>query len=256
VVTRPLRTLTELDTGSQLIERIWDDGEPKAPTSFLRALSHSGGFVAGAYGDGELVGISFGFLGLEGDELYLHSHITGVAPTFRGRSVGFALKQFQRAWALARGIQTITWTADPLVRTNMHFNVVKLGTTIVAYHQDFYGPLRDTLNAGQESDRVVMRWELASARAERAAEGNPVPPARADGNVILRAGPESEPATAPADGEVLRAWIPPDIVRLRAERPACAHAWREALRHTAGRALAEGYRADWITADGWLVLTR
>ena len=46
--------------------------------------------------DGELVGVSFGFFGLDERELHLHSHITGVDRALQGRSLGFALKQFQR----------------------------------------------------------------------------------------------------------------------------------------------------------------
>ena len=66
------------------------------------------------------------------------------------------------------------WTADPLVRGNAFFNLVKLGATMVAYHENFYGLLEDGLNAG-DSDRVVLRWDLASDRAVRAAEGPPEP---------------------------------------------------------------------------------
>ena len=60
-------TLAELDEGSRLISRIWDDedGEPKAPTSLLRALAHAGNFVAGAFHGDRLVGVSFGFFGLD-----------------------------------------------------------------------------------------------------------------------------------------------------------------------------------------------
>jgi predicted GNAT superfamily acetyltransferase len=255
VVVRPLESLSELDAGSRLIEHIWDDGEPKAPTTLLRALSHAGSFVAGADSDGELVGISFGFFGLDGSELLLHSHITGVAPAFQSRSVGFALKQFQRSWALARGIRTIHWTADPLVRGNAYFNLVKLGASIVGYHADFYGRLQDRLNAGGESDRVVVRWELASERATRAAFGDGAAPARGEGRVLLRQRPDGEPEISDADGGRLLAWIPRDIVAIREERPASAQAWRHAVRDTVGRALSDGYRVDTITRDGWLVLT-
>ena len=256
VVVRTLDTLAELDAGSQLIERIWDDGEPKAPTSLLRALSHAGDFVAGAYADGELVGVSFGFFGLEETEIRLHSHITGVAAPSRSRSVGFALKQFQRSWALAHGIRTIEWTADPLVRGNVYFNLVKLGATIVDYHDDFYGPLRDRLNAGEESDRVVMRWELTSERSVQAAEGHSPEPARGDGAVVLSADPEGEPTTDSRADDTLLAWIPDDIVQIREESPASAHNWRHAVRRTVGSALGDGYRAETITRDGWLLLVR
>ena len=42
---------------------------------------------------------------------------------------------------------------------------------------------------------------------------------------------------------------------LRDTDPGCAGAWRQ-RRDTIGQALADGYRADEITRDGWLVLTR
>ena len=257
VVVGTLDTLPELEAASSLIERIWDDGEPKAPTTLLRALSHAGGFVSGAYDDQELVGVSFGFVGLDTSELHLHSHITGVDPRFRDRSVGYALKQFQRSWALARGITTAQWTADPLVRGNAYFNLVKLGASIVGYHNDFYGLLRDRLNAGGASDRAVVRWELISERSVRAASRPIAAPSRGDGIVILRSDGDGRPeiGTNGFDG-TLHAWIPPDIVALRQADPQIALAWRQAARATIGRALADGYRADAITRDGWLMLTR
>ena len=256
VVVRALDSLAELEAASALIERIWDDGEAKAPITLLRALSHAGNFVAGAYEGRELVGVSFGFLGLEASDVHLHSHITGVDPHFRSRSVGYALKQFQRSWSLARGITVAQWTADPLVRGNAYFNLVKLGASIVGYHDDFYGLLRDRLNAGGASDRAVIRWDLVSERSIRAASRPVAAPALGDGVVILRAGADSRPDTADELDEALHAWIPEDIVALRSTDPDLALAWRQASRDTIGRALANGYRADTITRDGWLVLTR
>jgi predicted GNAT superfamily acetyltransferase len=242
---RELTTLAELEAASQLICRIWEDDDPKAPTSLLRAMNHAGNFVAGAFADERLVGVSFGFYGVHHGELHLHSHITGVDGAFRGRSVGFALKDFQRSWALDRGLGTIIWTADPLVRSNAVFNLAKLGATMVAYHENFYGLLDDGMNAG-ESDRVVLRWDLTAERA----------PAGEDGCVVLRARADGSPEVAEPKGEILRAWLPPDIVRLREDAPGDAVAWRDAVRATVGRALADGFRGEWISRDGWLVLRR
>lgn len=258
VVVRTLDTRAELDAASNLVEQIWQDGEPKAPVSLLRALVHAGSFVAGAYDDRELVGISFGFLSLDESELHLHSHITGIAPESRSRSLGFALKQFQRSWVLSRGMCTVQWTTDPLVRGNLFFNLVKLGAAIVSYHDDFYGPLRDRLNAGEQSDRVVVRWDLVSERVIRSMNGNATVPAPVEGTVILSEGAEGEPVTGGGNGDrtTMRAWIPNDIVGMRELRPELAHAWRHAVRDTIGRELDSGYRAEQITRDGWLVLTR
>jgi len=258
VEIRVLDTLAECEAASRLVARIWADDESKAPPSLLRALAHADNFVAGAWSGGELVGISLGFFGIDEGELYLHSHITGVHPVLQGRAVGFALKQFQRAWALAHGAPTVRWTADPLVRMNMYFNLVKLGATIVTYHDDFYGRIVDGLNSGEESDRVEVFWDLASERVASAAER--ATPAAAEpeteGTVILRADSSGAPAISSSDGDALLAWIPDDIVGLRESDGRAAHAWRRALRDTVGRSLSDGYRAEAITRDGWFVLTR
>ena len=123
---------------------------------------------------GRAVGVSIAFFGQEGDHFHLHSHITGVDPRRQNKSLGFALKQFQRSWALARGTASIRWTADPLVRRNLYFNLCKLGATIVDYYPDFYGPLLDGVNGDGASDRVLLNWELASSRAVEAAEQPPL----------------------------------------------------------------------------------
>lgn len=258
VEIRVLRTLPEFEAASRLVSRIWADDEPKAPASLLKALSHADNFVAGAWSSTELVGISLGFFGIEDGELYVHSHITGVHPVLQGRAVGFALKQFQRAWALEHGAPTVRWTADPLVRMNTYFNLMKLGATIVAYHDDFYGRIVDGLNSGEESDRVEVCWDLASERVTAAAERT-APAARAPdtaGTVILRADSAGAPAVSSADGDALLAWIPGDIVQLRESDMRTANAWRRALRDTVGRSLSDGYRVDAITRDGWFILTR
>ena len=256
IVVRTLETVAELDGASQLICRIWDDdGDPKAPTSLLKALVHADNFVAGAFAREELVGVSLGFLGLDDSELHLHSHITGIDRAYQSRSLGFALKQFQRSWALERDLRTILWTADPLVRGNAFFNLVKLGATMVAYHENFYGLLEDGLNSG-DSDRAVLRWDLTSSRAVDAAEGRAEEPSAKVGRVVLKADEDGAPATYDAEGDVLLAWLPESIVRIRAEDPERAETWRAALRSTVARALADGYRGESITRDGWLVLRR
>ena len=256
VEIRPLDGVAEFEAGSALVCRIWDDADPKAPVNLLRALSHAGNFVAGAFADGTLVGISIGFFGADGGGFHLHSHITGVDPAFQGRSVGFALKQFQRSWALERGASTIHWTTDPLVRRNLFFNLVKLGATVVAYHDDFYGQILDGVNGSDASDRVVVRWELDSERAATAASGTVELPAGSGGSVLLRTDTAGKPEVCAADGDTLLVWVPDDIVAMRAHAPEVAHAWRLALRETAGRLLSDGYRAETITRDGWCVFAR
>jgi predicted GNAT superfamily acetyltransferase len=256
VEIRLLDSVAEFEAASRLIGRIWSDDDAKAPPTLLRALSHAGNFVAGAFGEAELVGVSIGFFGQDGDEFHLHSHITGIDPRLQNKSLGFALKQFQRSWALAHGAASVRWTADPLVRRNLYFNLCKLGASVVGYHPDFYGPLLDGVNGAGESDRVLLHWELASPRAVAAADQPPLEPAVRPGAVIVSPGTDGSPLTAPSGAETLLVWIPDDIVELRQSDPGQADAWREAVRLAIGGAVADGYRGDAITRDGWLLLTR
>ena len=78
-----------------------------------------------------------------------------------GKGIGAMIKRHQWDWAKENGFETITWTFDPLVRRNAHFNLIKLGATVLGYHQNFYGELDDGINAGEQSDRVLVRWNVA-----------------------------------------------------------------------------------------------
>src|SRR3954466_6129660 len=153
--------------GATLLADIWGSESESALVSkdVLRALAHSGNYVAGAFLDGRMVGISGGFLGQRGGHPHLHSHISGVAPDSQHRHIGFALKQHQRAWCLGEGLDRVVWTFDPLVRRNAYFNLAKLGARITEFHPDFYGHMSDDINGGEESDRVVVEWLLLSPEA-------------------------------------------------------------------------------------------
>jgi predicted GNAT superfamily acetyltransferase len=74
--------------------------------------------------------------------------------------------------------------------------------------------------------------------------------------VILQADPSGAPSVHSGDGDALLAWIPGDIVRIRESDMQVANAWRRALRDTVGRSLADGYRVEAITRDGWFIITR
>jgi predicted GNAT superfamily acetyltransferase len=255
VEIRALDEVRDVVAASRLIAEVWeDDGPAKAPPEFLRALSYAGNYVVGGFLDGALVAASVAFLGLDGGPLKLHSHITCVRPDLQGRALGFAVKQDQRAWALERGIDVIEWTTDPLVRRNGFFNLQKLGAEMVGYHVDFYGAMADGLNAGEESDRVVVRWSLRDERAVVASEGALDVPDDGEAVVILdESGASGRPAFG---GRALRAWVPADIVRMRVDERDQAHAWRVALRDSFGGAIDAGFRAIGMTRDGWYLLRR
>ena len=246
---------------ASLLSEIWATGEerPPVPAEIIRAMTHAGGYAAAATSGGELVGASFALFGLDGNGLNLHSFITGVKEGYRSGSVGFAMKQDQRAWALARGVGMITWTFDPLVRRNAYFNLVKLGAEAAAFAPDFYGAMDDGLNAGDESDRIWIEWDLGSPRAVAASRLEPeavdVAALEAEGALRrLRVGGDGEPVLEPGRGPIELVQVPEDIVAARAADPRLGLAWRRALRETLGGAFSDGYRATGITRDGWYVL--
>ena len=260
VEIRLLQEQVHFQSGATLLTDIWasESDNPPVPKDVLRALGHSGNYVAGAFLADRLVGISVGFLGQHDGEFYLHSHISGVAADLQHRRIGFALKQHQRAWSLGQGLDRVVWTFDPLVRRNAYFNLAKLGARVTEFHPNFYGRMTDGVNAGDESDRVVVEWSLLSREALRAASrvdgdrggGDPV------GEVVLRDRGDGTPEMQECSGARLAAWVPPDVVDIRRRDPELAAAWRRALRATLGRAIQSGYAATTMTRSGWYELER
>jgi predicted GNAT superfamily acetyltransferase len=74
--------------------------------------------------------------------------------------------------------------------------------------------------------------------------------------VVLRADDEGRPVVDKGDADVLRAWVPEDVVALRRDDADGALAWRAALRDTLGAAVNDGYVATNMTRDGWYTLER
>jgi len=148
---------------ADLFDKVWDVKSMVSP-EIITASVHNGGYGSVIYIDSKLVGAAFALVGralpgLNGPNL--HSHATGVLPGFVGKGIGEMIKRHQWDWAKENGFETITWTFDPLVRRNAHFNLVKLGARVLGYHQNFYGELDDGINAGEQSDRVLVQWDVA-----------------------------------------------------------------------------------------------
>jgi predicted GNAT superfamily acetyltransferase len=244
----------------ELFDRVWGaESSPVLPANLIRAITHAGNYLAGAFAGERLVGGAFGFLGQNDDEVFMHSHMTGVDPSLQRSGVGFALKLHQRAWALSRGLRRVEWTFDPLVRRNSYFNLVKLGAEIIDYHVNFYGEMPDGINHGDESDRVLVSWDLGSERVATAcAEGLPEPDIeqfrKAGAVVALDYDDMIRPVPAEVAGARLLCHIPDDVVELRNEDPDAARAWRHALRKTFVDALQDGHKARAITRSGWYFL--
>lgn len=256
VAIRQLRTSAELQECVDLFDTIWrpHDGSSIMPIEILRALSSSASYVVGAYAGDRLVGGCAGFW-CPPPSRALYSHIAGVALDARARHLGFALKLHQRAWALSNDLDTITWTFDPLVRRNAHFNVGKLGGTVRTYYVNHYGAMLDDINGGDDSDRLLLEWELASPRAVAcAALADPVPVATGLPAALV-ADTNGLPVAVDVNSPEVLVAVPADIETMRQRRPEVAAAWRLAVRDTLSHLLAAGGQVHAFDRNAGYVVT-
>jgi predicted GNAT superfamily acetyltransferase len=264
VTVRDLDGMVEHVAMIALFDEIWRSPVPLMSLEHTRAMGHTGNFLAGAFEGSDLIGACTGFFSAPpGDNL--HSHIAGVHPATRGRSVGFAVKLYQRAWALQRGLTTITWTFDPLIRRNAYVNLVKLGALPQEYLIDFYGEIDDAVNAGQGSDRLFLKWNLTAETTEACCAGKRLTVSSQvlddPGLVIaLKELANGEIYVAPAAvrdvAPVLLVQPPADIESLRKTDPELAKQWRMAVREVLGGPLAEGAYVSGMTDTGYYVVQR
>ena len=217
---------------SRVLAEVWGGDSSGMPPNLLRALAYSGNYVVGLYdtrpeagGDrrrdedettdagapGRMIGVSAAWFGTPAART-MHSHITGVLAEYQAQGLGRLLKQHQREWAFARDVGHITWTFDPLVARNAHFNLLILGAHVTDYLVDHYGAMADGVNRGDESDRLLVTWSLAAPR-----RGNP-----------------------PDDRIVATVAVPRDIEGLRGSDPAEAERWRREVRARFGELLGQG----------------
>ncbi|MFF1923906.1 GNAT family N-acetyltransferase [Streptomyces sp. NPDC058221] len=261
---RPISALADLEAACGLFEGVWKPaGESSlATTELLRAMDKAGSYVAAAFDAGtgdELIGACIGFFGPPPDGA-LHSHIAGVSARMRGRSVGFALKSHQRAWALQRGAAQVSWTFDPLVRRNAYFNIGKLAARPVQYLPNFYGPMNDGINGPDDTDRLLVEWRLAAPEVAEACHGRhrvtDAAAVRARGATFaLGAGADGRPQAHPVAGGRCLVAVPADIEQLRRSDPRTAAAWRSAVRDVLGGLLADRWRVTGFDRAGWYLLT-
>jgi predicted GNAT superfamily acetyltransferase len=224
---RLLTTAEEMAAVSTVFQQVWGSVTPLVGVELLRAISHSGGYVAAAVDSGNIVGASFGFLARHHGEPALHSHVTGILPGVQRAGVGRVMKNHQRAWAAEQGLAWVTWTFDPLVRRNAWFNIEVLRAEVAEYLVDFYGPMTDAVNARDETDRLVVAWSTdETAVAER-----------------------------PSGVDVVEVATPEDVVRLRRTDPAEALRWRRQVREELGGRMAAGATVVGFTREGSYLVT-
>jgi predicted GNAT superfamily acetyltransferase len=175
---RSFATLEQFGQCLALEEAIWGyDPADMIPRRVFLLASRIGGQVLGAFDsdarDSTPIGFAMALPGYRNGHSYLHSHMVGVLPEHRNRGIARALKLAQREDALARGIELMEWTFDPLEIKNAHLNISKLGAIVRRYRHNFYGPSSSPLQGGLPTDRVYSEWWLRSKRVERALRNEP-----------------------------------------------------------------------------------
>ena len=158
IQVRKLSDNQDQECARKIFDLTWPMGSGTEITpNLLQAMVYSGSYLSGAFIDNKIVGAAFAFPATN-NGLHLHSHMTAVLDEFRDKGVGYALKIDQ--WNLAKKLKYsyLSWTFDPLVSRNAKLNIIKLGVDISAYYPNFYGEMQDVLNAGDESDRLMVSW--------------------------------------------------------------------------------------------------
>lgn len=165
----PVTELADFESCVEVQLAVWgySDGDLVPKRVFIVA-QRIGGQVLGAYDGNTLVGFAMAFPGYSEGKPYLHSHMLAVLPEYRNAGLGRRLKLAQRDDALARGIDRMEWTFDPLEIKNAHLNIARLGAIARRYMRNIYGPSTSPLQGGLPTDRLVVEWWLRSERVRRA----------------------------------------------------------------------------------------
>jgi predicted GNAT superfamily acetyltransferase len=265
MIIRAITTFEQVLAVSDLEQSVWETTPiDMVPPHVLLTVAKNGGFLIGAYQDKKLIGYALGWLGTQESEkvnpaaenLKLVSHMVGVRKGYRDQNVGFQLKLAQREWALARKLELVTWTYDPLESRNANLNIRRLGATCQTYLRDYYGELTDKINAGLATDRFRVDWWIKHShvidRLERTRQpsleildAQLLNPARIGKNGFVQ---PVERSLDPAGSDFLIE-IPTNIQTIRHTDIELAAAWRHHTRELFEKAFAAGYQiTDFIFA--------
>lgn len=176
VVIHPCTAVEEFARCVELQKIIWGfDDIDLVPLRMFVVASKIGGQVFGAYDGEKMVGFVLALPGYRHGRVYFHSHMAAVLPAYQGRGIGRRLKLRQREDALARGVDLIEWTFDPLELKNARFNIERLGVIVRRYVRNQYGRTSSPLHGGLPTDRLVAEWWLRAPRVEAVVRGGRVP---------------------------------------------------------------------------------
>ena len=167
IALRRCHGLEEFRACVALQKEVWNFTDAElVPLRMFVVADKVGGQVMGAFHGKDMVGFALSVPGTRTGHVYLHSHMLAVRKDHRNLGLGRRLKLMQREDALARGIELIEWTFDPLEIKNAYLNIEKLGAIARRYNINQYGVTSSPLQGGLPSDRLIAEWWLKSKRVE------------------------------------------------------------------------------------------
>ena len=250
VIIRDLQSLDDLRKVETLEQEVWGISDRDVlPLTMIVATKEAGSIWVGAFDGAQLVGFAFGFVGTEHGQLMVHSHMLAVRDQYRDLDLGYKLKLAQRERALGMRIPSMTWTFDPLQSRNAHLNFGKLGVISETYKVDFYGPETSSLLHRNSTDRLWVKWPMASRRVQERLQGKD---RRAELLEVLsrllpliRFNGDGKPVRTDLAAALTRQRIaieiPSDIQFVEQKDPELAREWRMATRWAFTEALKAGF---------------
>lgn len=174
---RALHHPKEMDEAVALQKSIWGfEDVDLLPARLFVVATKIGGQAFGAYDGARMVGYCLSIPGLKpGGLYYLHSHMLGVLDEYRDQGVGRSLKLAQRDDALARGVDLMEWTFDPLQVKNAFFNMERLGAIVRRFVRNQYGITSSQFDQGMPTDRCTAEWWMRHPRVLQTLAGTPPP---------------------------------------------------------------------------------
>jgi predicted GNAT superfamily acetyltransferase len=192
------------------------------PVRLFVVATKIGGQAFGAFDGNKMIAFCLAIPGLKPDGgFYLHSHMLGVLDGYRDLGLGRRLKLAQREDAIARGVDLIEWTFDPLELKNAFFNLERLGAVVRRFVFNQYGTTSSALHGGLPTDRTIGEWYVGGARV----------------NALLAGAPLPRPEIA------ARIEVPADIGEIKKQDPARAKAIQAAVSGQFDRYLSQGLAA-------------
>ncbi|MGE5703788.1 MAG: GNAT family N-acetyltransferase [Clostridia bacterium] len=233
--------------------KVWT-GDSVIPFHMTVTLQKFGGLFIGAFDGDEMVGFLYSFPGYTDGESHLCSHMLGIQTEYRKQGIGVVLKWMQRDEALKQGYRKVTWTYDPLETVNASLNIGKLGGIVRRYIPNCYGELKDELNRGLPTDRLLVEWFIESDRVERYKQRQTAP-IGAGGVSVLTYEIDSSGLPVPKESRLdaiektILLPVPSQFQEIKLAGLERAHAWRNATSELFTHYFERGYTVCAVERD-------